>query len=209
MPLSVLAYLLMGAEGLIPESPKPGDPVFEKVHNILIGNNLTALDAAAKAAIEKGIRTVIIKSDMKGDTAEYAGTIVKEAVECQNDHEVEKPACILFGGETTLKVTGTGTGGRNQHIALSCALQLKDTSGITILAGGTDGTDGPTDSAGAIVDGATYNSAIGKDVSPEDHLARFDSYNFFNSAGGHLKTGPTLTNVMDIVVVVIWQRLND
>jgi glycerate 2-kinase len=209
VPASILAYLIMGEEGLIPESPKPGDPVFENVHNILIGNNRTALDAAALKARESGFRTVIIKDDMDGDTAEYAKRIVKAAIECQSDMEIEKPACLLFGGETTLRVTGTGTGGRNQHMALSCAIQLMGTGGITILAAGTDGTDGPTDAAGAVVDGDTFKNAIGKNISPGDHIDRFDSYNFFTLAGGHIKTGPTLTNVMDIVVVLVCQGLND
>jgi glycerate 2-kinase len=203
MPYSVLAYLLMGAEGLIPESPKPGDPVFEKVHNILIGNNNTALEAAANRAVESGFKTVISKDDMDGDTTGYSKIIVKAAIDCQSDNGIEKPACLLFGGETSLKVTGGGTGGRNQHMALMCALQLKGTSGITILAAGTDGTDGPTDAAGAIVDGDTFRNAIQKNISPDDHLERFDSYNFFALAGGHIKTGPTLTNVMDIVVAII------
>jgi glycerate 2-kinase len=203
LPSSVIAYLLMGAEGLIPESPKPGDKVFENVHNILIGNNRKALDAAALKAGQSGIGTVFRRYDMSGDTTLYSKEIVKAALECQKDNEVVKPACLLFGGETTLKVTGGGYGGRNQHMALECALQLNGRTGITILAAGTDGTDGPTDAAGAIVDCDSVKNASGKNISANDHLERFDSYNFFRAAGGHIKTGPTLTNVMDIVVVIV------
>jgi glycerate 2-kinase len=118
MPSSVLAYLLMGAEGLIQESPEPGDAVFEKVHNILIGNNRSAIDAAARKARESGFRTVLSRDDMRGDTVGYAEIIVKAAIDCQKDESIEKPACLLFGGETSLRVTGRGTGGRNQHMAL-------------------------------------------------------------------------------------------
>jgi len=203
LPASALAWLLMGAEGLIPESPEPGDPVFGNVHNILLGNNRTALDAGARKARESGFRSVITTDDMNGDTAEYAKTIVQTAKDFQSDEGTEKPACLLFGGETTLKVSGNGTGGRNQHMALRCALELAGTKGITILAAGTDGTDGPTDAAGAIVDGGTLITATGKNISAERYLEEFDSYNFFSLAGGHLKTGPTLTNVMDIVVAII------
>jgi glycerate-2-kinase len=203
IPPSVLAYLIMGSDGLIPENPKHGDPVFEKVQNILIGNNKTALKAAATKARESGIRTVVIRDDMTGDTAEFSKIAVKTTLDYQSDNEAKKPVCLLFGGETTLKVTGSGVGGRNQHMALSCAVQLKGTKGISILASGTDGNDGPTDAAGAVADGDTVKNAVGKNISPEDHLERFDSYNFFSLAGGHIKTGPTLTNVMDIVVAVI------
>jgi glycerate-2-kinase len=203
LPVSVLAWLLMGVEGLIPESPKPGDPVFENVHNILLGNNRTALDSAVIKAGDSGFRTVITRDDMKGDTTEYAKTIVQAAIDLQSDKGIEKPACLLFGGETTLKVSGKGKGGRNQHLALKCALELTGTNGITILAAGTDGTDGPTDAAGAIVDGGTVVNATEKNISAENHLKEYDSYNFFSLSGGHIKTGPTLTNVMDIVVAII------
>jgi len=173
------------------------------VHNILIGNNRTALDAAALKASGIGFGTVIAGEVMTGDTNENAKRIVNAALDCQSDKDIEKPACLLFGGETTLKVTGSGKGGRNQHLALACGLHLKGTEGITILSAGTDGTDGPTDAAGGIVDGNSASNSIERTISPEDHLERFDSYNFFSLAGGHIKTGPTLTNVMDIVVAVI------
>lgn len=203
LPASILAYLIMGEEGLIPESPKQGDPVFENVHNLLIGNNRTALDAAAKKAVESGFRTVTIKDDMKGDTKEYSLLIVQDVIKCSESDEILKPACLLFGGETTLKVAGSGMGGRNQHMALLIALHLKETEGITILAAGSDGSDGPTDAAGAVVDGGTLKIATDNNISAVDHLELFDSYNFFSIAGGHIKTGPTLTNVMDIVIAVI------
>ncbi len=94
-------------------------------------------------------------------------------------------------------------GGRNQHLALSAAILLRNTPGITILSAGTDGNDGPTDAAGAVVDFNTYNKAFSKNVIPENYLNDFDSYNFFKKEGGHIITGPTRTNVIDIVVVII------
>jgi glycerate-2-kinase len=203
IPHSILAYLLMGAEGLIPESPKPGDPVFRSVHNILIGNNRTSLGAAAAKAVSSGFRTVITREDMSGDTIGYSADIIKAAMDCRADRDVEKPACMLFGGETTLKVTGIGKGGRNQHMALACAGLLEGYEGITILAAGTDGTDGPTDAAGAVVDGSTIENAMAQGIHYPDYLERFDSYNFFSLAGGHIKTGPTLTNVMDIAISLV------
>jgi glycerate-2-kinase len=203
LPASVLAYLLMGAEGLIPDSPKQGNKVFEDTHNFLIGNNMSAIKEAAAAARNRGFATVIIDGMMQGDTMQFADVIVKAAADCQGDPSVLKPACLLFGGETTLRVTGSGLGGRNQHLALACAIRIKGTKGITILAAGTDGTDGPTDAAGAIVDGGTCIRAEEDNLSPEEFLERFDSYNFFRLTGCLLKTGPTLTNVMDLAVVIV------
>jgi len=141
IPESILAHINKGVQGLIKESPKMDDPVFNKAYNVVIGNNMTALKAASFKAKGFGFRNVIIMDEMNGDTSDFAKIIVQSAIECQEDSKVEKPACLLFGGETTLKVTGNGTGGRNQHMALSCAIQIKGRRGITILAAGTDGTD--------------------------------------------------------------------
>jgi glycerate 2-kinase len=203
LPGSIISYLNNGAQGLIPESPKPGDPVFKIIHNILIGNNRKALDAAAGKAKECGYINVIVHDDMKGDSLEFGRIVVQKALDYQSDKDVKKPVCLLFGGETTIKVSGNVDGGRNQHMALHCAIQIRGRKGITILAAGTDGTDGPSDAAGAIVDGNTFADALMKSISPDDHLRRFDSYNFFRAAGGHIKTGPTLTNVMDIVIAIV------
>jgi glycerate 2-kinase len=203
IPGSIISYLNKGVQGLISESPKPGDPVFNKIHNILTGNNMIALNAAACKAGESSVMRVIIQNDMKGDNSDFCRIVVQKAIACQANLEIQKPVCLLFGGETTIKVSGKGEGGRNQHMALNCAIQIMGRKGITILAAGTDGTDGATDAAGAIVDGDTVANAVKKNISPADHLNRFDSYNFFRSAGDHIKTGPTLTNVMDIVIVLV------
>ena len=114
-----------------------------------------------------------------------------------------KPVCLLFGGETTIRMTGKGLGGRNQHFALVCAIMIQNHPGITILSAGTDGTDGPTDAAGAVVDSDTMRGALLKNIDPAKYLREFDSYHFFKKAGGHIITGPTMTNVMDIIVVIV------
>jgi len=129
---------------------------------------------------------------------------VEKAIKFKNDIDEIKPVCLLFGGETTVKVNGNGVGGRNQHLALQAAMQVRNHPGITILSAGTDGNDGPTDVAGAVVDSDTVLKAIHKGVNPEKYLTEFDSYHFFKRAGGHIITGPTMTNVMDIIVVLIW-----
>lgn len=106
-------------------------------------------------------------------------------------------------GETSVRVTGSGTGGRNQHLALSAAIKLRDIPGITVLSAGTDGTDGPTDAAGAVADSGTMARALSMNEDPISYLAGFDSFNFFRKVGGLITTGPTFTNVMDIVVVIV------
>jgi len=144
-----------------------------------------------------------VDDQLQGDVSSVVEYIVETAVRFKNDKNEVKPVCLLFGGETTVKMTGKGTGGRNQHFALLSALLLQLNPGITILSAGTDGTDGPTDAAGAVVDSITIQDAKLKNLDPESYLAGFDSYNFFKNSGGHIITGPTMTNVMDIIVVIV------
>ncbi|MGN6800910.1 MAG: glycerate kinase type-2 family protein [Ginsengibacter sp.] len=197
------AYLSMGINGLIAETPKPGDPVFTRTHNFIIGSNKIALEACKKKASDYGLNSFIITSQLDGDVAGAANEIIDKAIVYQNNSSVKKPCCLLFGGETTIKVTGNGVGGRNQHFALYVSILLKDQTGITLLSAGTDGNDGPTPAAGAVVDTNTYPDAIYKGLKVEEYLQNFDSYHFFEKAGGHIITGPTMTNVMDIIVVII------
>lgn len=203
VPAALLRVLKDGADGRIPETPKPGDPALARTANCLIGCNRIALEAAAREARALGFEARIVTDRLEGDTAAAAETIVKQARGIQPVCEPGRPVCLLFGGETTLRVTGDGLGGRNQHLALASAALLRGTSGITLLAGGTDGTDGPTDAAGAVADGDTCARAAARGLDAEDHLRRFDAYPFFQAAGGHVKTGPTRTNVMDMVVVLV------
>ena len=199
----ILNYLKEGAEGIIPETPKPGDPVFAKTFNILAGTNLTALEGAKKCANDLGFNTFIIESELQGDVENVSRAIVDAALYYKNNIEIRKPFCLLYGGETTIKVTGEGLGGRNQHLALSAALKIQNLPGITILSAGTDGNDGPTNAAGAVVDSETMLVSSSLKLDPEIFLREFDSFNFFRKTGGHIITGPTFTNVMDLAVVIV------
>ncbi|MCX6326975.1 MAG: glycerate kinase [Bacteroidia bacterium] len=199
----IIKYLKEGATGIRQETTKPADPVFEKTFNLLIGNNRLALEAAKQKALEYNINAVIIDDQLQGDASSVAEYIVGTSLKFKEDKYEVKPVCLLFGGETTIKMTGKGHGGRNQHLALLCADLLKDHPGITILSAGTDGTDGSTGAAGAVVDSDTFPEALSKNYDPALYLMEFDSYHFFKKAGGQIITGPTMTNVMDIIVVIV------
>lgn len=199
----VINYLRDGYAGYHPETPKPGDIIFEGTLNVITGTNQTALRACKNAAVKLGYSSYIIDAALEGDVENVCESIINTALSFRNNKAIPKPSCLLYGGETTVKVTGSGTGGRNQHLALSAALKLKDIHGITVLSAGTDGTDGPTDAAGAVADSGTLASALALKEDPINYLADFDSFNFFRKAGGLITTGPTFTNVMDIVVVIV------
>lgn len=203
VPRRVLNFLNEGASGKRPETPKPGDPVFDRTFNVLVGSNRVALESAKSKALEFNINAIIVDDQLQGDISTVAEYIVETSLKFKNDKDEIKPVCLLFGGETTVKMTGKGTGGRNQHLALLSAILLQKDPGITILSAGTDGNDGPTDVAGAVVDSDTIPDAIAKNLNPEKYLRQFDSFHFFKKAGGHIITGPTMTNVMDIIVVII------
>jgi glycerate 2-kinase len=204
LPGNIMKYLKDGTEGKKPETPKAEDPVFDKTFNILIGNNRLALEAAKKKAIELKIFSEIVSDCLEGDIAEVTEFILTTSLKYQQDQDVPKPYCLLFGGEPTVRVSGKGLGGRNQHLVLSCSERLRNHKGITILSAGTDGSDGPTMAAGAVADWNTYNDAVLHSIRPEEYLSSFDSFSFFRRAGGHIITGPTMTNVMDIIVVLLW-----
>jgi glycerate-2-kinase len=203
LPSGIRNYLEAGKKKLNPETPKPGDPVFSKTYNILVGTNKTALEAARQKAVDHNINALILDSGLQGDVSSISEYILETALRFKNDENEVKPVCLLFGGETTVKMTGKGMGGRNQHLALLVSMLLKDHPGITFLSGGTDGNDGPTNAAGAVVDSGTYIKALSGKIRPEDYISSFDSYHFFKKAGGHIITGPTMTNVMDILIVII------
>jgi glycerate-2-kinase len=203
VPRGILAYLKRGVAGKKPETPKPGDPVFDNTFNILVGSNNVALEAARSKALEFNVNAVIVDYQLQGDTSTVAEYLVETALRFKNDKNEVKPVCLLFGGETTVKMIGKGTGGRNQHLALLSAMLLHNSEGITILCAGTDGNDGPTDAAGAVVDSDTISDANSKKIYAEKYLEEFDSFHFFKKEGGHIITGPTMTNVMDIIVVIV------
>lgn len=184
--------------------------MFEKLTNFVIGNNSMALVAAAQKAEALGFNSHIVTDSLYQDY-QFVGDFILNTIEkykldrtakssLQNDLQ---PLCLLFGGEPTVKVMGNGLGGRNQHLALYCAIKLKGNPNITLLCGGTDGTDGPTDAAGAIVNGQTTTKAKAINIDPDEYLNQADSYHFFDQVGGHLFTGATHTNVMDIIIALI------
>jgi hydroxypyruvate reductase/glycerate 2-kinase len=199
----VLNYLKDGANGIHPETPKPGDPLFEGAINILAGTNQIALKAAKNEAVCLGFKSYIIDSELNGDVENVCESVLSTAISFKNNNDIQKPACILYGGETTIKISGNGRGGRNQHLALSAAIRLRNNPGFTLLSAGTDGTDGPTEAAGAVADSETVRRAISLNEDPEKYLCEFNSYSFFKRVGGLIVTGPTFTNVMDLVVVLV------
>ena len=177
------------------ETPKPGDPLFRKVRNVVVGSNRQALEAAALRARELGFRTSILTTEIQGEAREIARVHAAIAKEFLSQR---KRVCILTGGEPTVTVRGQGLGGRNQEFALAAAIDIAGLKNVLIFSAGTDGTDGPTDAAGAFASGKT-----GLHPSARAALANNDSYHFFEQAGGLVKTGPTGTNVMDIQMILV------
>jgi glycerate 2-kinase len=199
----LLDYLTEGVHGIREETPKPGDPVFDDSKVFLAGNNKTALQASKVEAEKLGYNTFILTDQLYGDPDGACWWFREMINKYKNDNDIQKPVCLLFGGELTIRVTGKGMGGRNQHLALTAAMRLNDIPGITFLSAGTDGNDGNTEMAGAVIDPGSYHEAISMNIDPEKYHREFDSYNFFKNTGGHIFTGPTFTNVMDLVIILI------
>lgn len=205
-PESIMDILIKGKQRLIPETLKEGNPVFKNVKNIIIGNNLKALNAAKGEAEALGLSADIISSDLAGEARKAGQRLAEKALEARNALSVMrdgKKLCLICGGETTVTVRGNGKGGRNTELALSFAKEIEGIEGITLLSAGTDGIDGQTDAAGAIVDEKTVTNAKSLGLDPECYLDNNDSYNFFKKTDSLLITGPTGTNVMDVQIVLI------
>ncbi len=204
IPRAVLDHLRKGARGEVSETPRPGDPAFERAQNLIVGSNIQALLAAEEKAKALGYNCLILSSSIEGETCEIARMHTALAREIlASGHPVNRPACLISGGETTVTIRGGGLGGRNQEFALAAAIAVDGLENVAILSGGTDGTDGPTDAAGAIADGTTVDRARDLGLEADAHLRENDSYHFFEPLGDLLMTGPTLTNVMDLRVVLV------
>lgn len=203
-PVSVKKVLMEGERGVIPETPKQGDKAFKKVYNVIVGNCSTATAAAHKTLKSTRLNAVLLTSVLEGEARE-AGTIFASIAReiIMTGNPALKPAAIVAGGETTVHVTGKGKGGRNQEIALAAALRLKGLDGVAVASVSTDGVDGPTDAAGALVDGKTLLRAEKMNLNAEKFLAENDSYNFFSKINDLVFTGPTGTNVNDVSVIVV------
>ncbi len=205
LPGSIRSHIDKGIHGIIDETPKPGDCIFANSYPTIIGNNAKALEAAANMAEVLGYQVHIVDHLITGDAREEAKNLIGLAL----GYKGRIPACILQGGETTVRVTGKGKGGRNQHFVLAALKELGSLPkenlfhNITILSGGTDGTDGPTDAAGAVVDLNTLMVILKDDLSIDAYLENNDAYHFFEKSGSLLITGPTQTNVMDIMMVIL------
>lgn len=204
LPEPVAERLRAGAAGELPETPKQGDEVFERVTTALVATNRMALDAASAKAGELGFAPRILTDRLTGEAREVAVSLIREACSARSRaRALGRPVCLLAGGETTVTISGEGKGGRNQEMALAATLELGDEPGVCALFAGTDGTDGPTDAAGgyALPDGLAR--AMSCAVDPRTCLLNNDSYNFLNETGCLLVTGPTRTNVMDIAVLLV------
>ncbi len=204
MPEAVRERISEGTAGSIPDTPSEDDPCFKSVTTCIIASNRQALTAAADAAKEAGYSTLLLSSSIQGETADIArmhGAIAREVVE--SAHPAPAPCCLISGGETTVTMKGEhGKGGRNQEFALAAALEIAGLDNVLILSAGTDGTDGPTDAAGAAVTGATVANASEKGLDVSQFLEKHDAYTFFKETGELIITGPTLTNVMDIHIML-------
>jgi hydroxypyruvate reductase len=204
IPGVVRGFLQKGAAGEAAETPKAGDPIFHKVQNLIVGNNRFALSAAKERAEALGYHALVLSNSVDGEAKKVAVDHAAIAKDVLAGHgRVNRPACIISGGETTVTIEGDGLGGRNQEFALAAAVEIDGMAGVVVLGGGTDGTDGPTDAAGAIVDGTTLQRAREKGLDARDYLQRNDSYPLLKTVGDLLVTGPTLTNVMDLRLVLV------
>lgn len=201
---AVARHIRDGADGKIEETPKKEDHIFSRVLNVIVGSSILSLEAGREKAKELGYRTLILSSTIEGDTAEAArfhGALADEIRSSGNP--LRPPACLLSGGETTVVVKGDGLGGRNQHFVLSLVRKASKIPNTLFLSAGSDGTDGPTDAAGAVADNFTLDLAQSLGLNPDEFLKDYDSYHFFEKLGDLVFTGPTRTNVMDIRMVLI------
>jgi hydroxypyruvate reductase len=204
VPSTVQHRIQQGLKGEVEDTPKSGDATFQKCSFELVGTNLQALTAASREAQRLGYNPLILSSTVEGEAREVVKAFTAIAKEVRrSSNPISQPACILCGGETTVTIQGEGKGGRNQEFALASALVLDGMENVVVLSGGTDGTDGPTDAAGAIADGATVARALAKDFDPLDYLRRNDSYHFFSALEDLVITGPTRTNVMDVYMILV------
>jgi glycerate-2-kinase len=204
IPERVRNHLDQAIRGHIPETWKNRTRHSSRSRSMILASNQTAVDGAAKEAKRLGLRPYILEAPLKGeakDLGKILGAMAKDIRDFGNP--VRPPACLIAGGEPTVTVTGKGKGGRAQECALAAAQELAGLPNVVVAGFGTDGTDGPTEVAGAMVDGKTVQRAKKKGVSIENMLKEHDSYTFFNQVGGHIITGPTRTNVNDIYLMLV------
>jgi hydroxypyruvate reductase len=196
VPESVRERLESGRAGQIEETPKPGDPIFARVRHHVIGNNALVTDAAVARASALGYRATLLTRALEGEAREVAGDLLARA------RALAGPACLVAGGETTVTVRGRGLGGRCQELALAAAVAIDGRDDLTVLAAGTDGTDGPTDAAGGVVDGASAARMRAAGIDPRVALDDNDAHRALAASGDLVVSGPTRTNLLDVYVVL-------
>jgi len=203
LPASIKKHITRGLAGAVAETPKAGDPIFKKTQNLIVANNRQAIAAAKAEAQKRGYQTLILSTLIEGETREIARMHAAIAKEIHlSGNPLSPPACVISGGETTVTLHGTGRGGRNQEFVLAAAQEISGWPDTVILSAGTDGTDGPTEAAGAICDHQTVARALALGLNLRTFLSGNDSYHFFEKLGDLMITGPTNTNVMDLRIML-------
>ncbi len=205
IPSAVLAHLEAGVRGEIADTPLPDAPELANCWYHVVGNNTLSLEAARKASVDCGYEPLVLSSRIAGETKDVACMHAAIAMQIVDSGQpLAAPACLISGGETTVTLSpSAGVGGRNQEFALAAAIELMGESRITVLSAGTDGTDGPTDAAGAIADGSTVERARQAGYSAAEHLRGNNAYPFFAAIDDLIRTGPTGTNVMDLRLFLV------
>jgi hydroxypyruvate reductase len=202
VPPSVRERIRTGMAGGLRDTPKPGDAVFSNTHSVIVGSNLLACQAAAAAASRLGFASLVLTTFVEGEAREVGRVLAGLLREVDaSGQPLARPCLLVAGGETTVTVRGEGLGGRNQELALSAAISLHGVADVVLASIGTDGNDGPTDAAGAFVDGTTLERAAALGMDPQKFLADNDSYHFFDRLGDLVRTGPTNTNVNDMYLL--------
>lgn len=205
LPLAVAARFRAGRAGLLPDTPKVSDPIFERSQTVIIADNAMAATAAQTEAARQGYNALVLSTFVEGEAREVAKLAVALGREVQaHGLPVAPPACLILGGETTVTLgAASGKGGRNQELALAAAIALAGSSGITVVSLATDGSDGPTDAAGGVVDGSTLARGEALGLDAQAHLRGHDAYPYLEATGALLRTSPTRTNVNDLIFVFV------
>jgi glycerate 2-kinase len=211
VPVAVAERFRRGAAGAIADTPKPGDPAFARTRTLLVGSNRLALLAAELRAKELGYSALVLSSRLTGEAREAALMFLGIGKDiAASGFPLKPPACVIAGGETTVTLRGRGKGGRNQEMALAFLAALRrsprDGEDLMFLAASTDGSDGPTDAAGAFASARFLERAGAAGLDPDAFLGDNDSYRFFDCIDGLLRTGPTGTNVCDLQILIVPQR---
>jgi len=205
LPQQIIELVRKGNAGNVPDTPKSGSSCFSSVSNVLIGSNLTACQSAMRAAQKAGFNSMLLTTYLRGEAREagrFLAGIIAEIVATGNP--IQRPACIILGGETTVTIHGDGLGGRNQEMALGAVRDLAGLQKVLLVTLGTDGEDGPTDAAGAWVTGDTLAKSVQSGMNPDQYLDNNDAYHYFEALGQLIQIGPTGTNVNDIAFLFVF-----